>query len=118
MTQFAVAPSTLIHDVDHSGVPNSQLIDEKSSLAAAYRNKSIAEQNSVDLAWDLLMDDAYSDLRRTIYGTKKEFLRFRQLVVNIVLATDIMDKDLGAFKRGNGAEHFQDKHHIPQRGTS
>eukprot|EP00522_Entomoneis_paludosa_P013724 CAMPEP_0172441438 /NCGR_PEP_ID=MMETSP1065-20121228/1982_1 /TAXON_ID=265537 /ORGANISM="Amphiprora paludosa, Strain CCMP125" /LENGTH=1154 /DNA_ID=CAMNT_0013190803 /DNA_START=176 /DNA_END=3640 /DNA_ORIENTATION=+ len=109
MTQFAVALSALIHDVDHPGVPNSQLIKEQTSLAAVYRNKSIAEQNSVDLAWDLLMDDAYSDLRRTIYVTKTEFLRFRQLVVNIVLATDIMDKDLGALRKGRWNRAFSEQ---------
>lgn len=106
MTQFAVALSALIHDVDHPGVPNTQLIKEQTSLAAVYRNKSIAEQNSVDLAWDLLMDDAYSDLRRTIYVTTAEFMRFRQLVVNIVLATDIMDKDLGALRKGRWNKAF------------
>ena len=109
MTQFAVALSALIHDVDHPGVPNMQLIKEQTSLAAVYRNKSIAEQNSVDLAWDLLMDDAYSDLRRTIYVTKTEFLRFRQLVVNIVLATDIMDKDLGALRKGRWNKAFSEE---------
>ena len=108
MTQFAVALSALIHDADHPGVPNSQLVKEKSSLAAVYRNKSIAEQNSVDLAWDLLMDDAYSDLRRTIYVTTSEFTRFRQLVVNIVLATDIMDKDLAALRKGRWNKAFSD----------
>eukprot|EP00522_Entomoneis_paludosa_P017187 CAMPEP_0172444826 /NCGR_PEP_ID=MMETSP1065-20121228/4825_1 /TAXON_ID=265537 /ORGANISM="Amphiprora paludosa, Strain CCMP125" /LENGTH=1178 /DNA_ID=CAMNT_0013195527 /DNA_START=75 /DNA_END=3611 /DNA_ORIENTATION=+ len=109
MTQFAVALSALIHDVDHPGVPNSQLIKEETSLAAVYRNKSIAEQNSVDLAWDLLMDDAYGDLRNTIYVTKTEFLRFRQLVVNIVLATDIMDKDLGALRKGRWNRAFSEQ---------
>ena len=108
MTQFAVALSALIHDADHPGVPNSQLIKEQTSLAAVYRNKSIAEQNSVDLAWGLLMDDAYGELRRTIYVTTSEFTRFRQLVVNIVLATDIMDKDLAALRKGRWNKAFSD----------
>lgn len=106
MTQFAVVLSALIHDADHPGVPNSQLINENADLAAVYNNKSIAEQNSVDLAWDLLMDDAYADLRRAIYVTEEDFLRFRQLVVNVVLATDIMDKDLGALRKGRWNKAF------------
>jgi hypothetical protein len=57
-------------------------------MATIYNNKSIAEQNSVDLAWDLLMEEDYPDLRRTIYTTEEDFLRFRQLVVNIVMATE------------------------------
>lgn len=48
LTQFAVTLSALIHDVDHSGVPNAQLVKEHTSLAAAYNNKSVAEQNSVE----------------------------------------------------------------------
>jgi len=108
MTQFAVVLSALIHDADHPGVPNSQLIKENASIASVYNNKSIAEQNSVDLAWDLLMDDSYADLRRAIYVTEDDFLRFRQLVVNVVLATDIMDKDLGALRKGRWNKAFSE----------
>ena len=108
MTQFAVVLSALIHDADHPGVPNTQLIKENASIASVYKNKSIAEQNSVDLAWDLLMDDAYADLRRAIYVTEEDFLRFRQLVVNVVLATDIMDKDLGALRKDRWNKAFSE----------
>ena len=47
LTQFACVFSALIHDVDHSGVPNAQLIKENDHLAQYYKNKSVAEQNSV-----------------------------------------------------------------------
>ncbi|GKZ00220.1 hypothetical protein MPSEU_000974900 [Mayamaea pseudoterrestris] len=92
LTQFACVFSALIHDVDHCGVPNAQLIKEDSPLATVYKQKSIAEQNSVDLAWASLMEDRFAPLRRIIYSTKDEFQRFRQLVVNAVMATDIMDR--------------------------
>jgi hypothetical protein len=82
LTQFAVAFSALIHDVDHTGVPNTQLIKEKVSIATIYKNQSIAEQNSVDLSWNLLMDDSFKELRSYIYSTNAEMTRFRQLVVN------------------------------------
>jgi hypothetical protein len=59
LTQFACVFSALIHDVDHRGVPNTQLIKENLTLAAAYKNKSVAEQNSVDLSWDILMDNSF-----------------------------------------------------------
>lgn len=99
LTQLAVILSALIHDVDHTGVPNSQLVKEEASIAAVYKNKSVAEQNSIDIAWDLLMQDQYEDLRRVIYSTEDEFHRFRQLLVNVVMATDIMDKELGAARK-------------------
>jgi class 3 adenylate cyclase len=98
LTQFACVFSALIHDVDHSGVPNTQLIYENSRLATLYKGKSVAEQNSVDLSWELLMEDRFSDLRDVIARTADEQARFRQLVVNSVMATDIMDKDLKALR--------------------
>jgi hypothetical protein len=94
LTRFAVVFSALIHDVDHTGVPNTQLVKEKAPVAKMYKGKSVAEQNSFDVAWDLLMEPTYENLRRQIYTTDAEFNRFRQLVVNTVMATDIMDKDL------------------------
>jgi class 3 adenylate cyclase len=94
LTQFSVAFSALLHDVDHSGVTNATLVQEQTEAAILYGNKSVAEQNSIDVAWHLLMENDFVDLRQAIYVNKSEFLRFRQLVVNTILATDIMDKDL------------------------
>jgi len=68
--------------VDHTGAPNAQLIKEQANIAEIYSGKSIAEQNSVDLAWNLLMDTSFTDLRKTICETSEEQARFRQLVVN------------------------------------
>lgn len=71
-----------------------------------YNNQSVAEQNSVDLAWSLLMEPAYDDLRMHIYSTQTEMDRFRQLIVNSVMATDICDKDLGALRKARWAKAF------------
>eukprot|EP00980_Cylindrotheca_fusiformis_P009111 scaffold1976_cov86-Cylindrotheca_fusiformis.AAC.1 len=98
LTQFAVVFSAVIHDVDHPGVPNAQLAKEKTRNAEIYK-KSVAEQNSVELAWDLLMSDEYSSLRACIYQTESDLRRFRQLVVNTVMATDIVDKELQALRK-------------------
>ena len=96
LTQFAVVFSALIHDVDHAGISNMQLIKEKPNIAHLYRNKSVAEQNSVDLAWNLLMEPCYEALQDTIFSNNEEFKRFRNIVVNVVMSTDIFDKDLNA----------------------
>lgn len=45
MAQFAVLFSTLIHDVDHRGVPNQQLVKELPGLGDRYGYRSVAEQN-------------------------------------------------------------------------
>ena len=94
LTKFAIAFSALVHDADHPGVPNAQLGKENPELAVLYKNKSLAEQNSVDLAWSLLMEPTFKDLRAAIYANEDELQRFRQLVVNCVIATDIFDKEL------------------------
>lgn len=94
LISFAVIFSALIHDVDYDGVPNKQLIEEKAPVAAMYKNKSVAEQNSIDVGWELLMEPAYKNLRRHIYTTVSEFKLFRQLVVNLIIFTDIADQDL------------------------
>ena len=99
ITQFACAFSSLIHDLDHPGVPNAILVSEETEIAKHYRNKSVAEQNSVDLAWNLLMEPRFKDLRRCIYRNQSELDRFRQLVVNSVMATDIVDTELGQLRK-------------------
>jgi class 3 adenylate cyclase len=106
LTQFAVAFSALIHDADHPGIPNAVLVKEKTPLAIRYNNKSVAEQNSVDLAWKLLMSDDYKDLRACLCPSEPELMHFRQLVVNSVMATDIVDKDLGAARKARWAKAF------------
>ena len=108
MTQFSVILSALIHDLDHPGVPNAQLNKENDELAVLYRNKSAAEQHSFDAAWELLMEDSYGDLRAAIYCNKEELVRFRQLTVNAVMATDIMDKRLGAARKERWNKAFSD----------
>jgi hypothetical protein len=110
LTQFAVIFSALIHDVDHGGVPNAQLVKEKSFIANIYKNRSVAEQNSVDLAWGLLMEPAYKDFRNCLCTTKVERERFRQLVVNSVMATDIADRELGALRHERWDKAFSVDH--------
>jgi 3'5'-cyclic nucleotide phosphodiesterase len=80
--------------VDHAGVPNSQLVKEQAPAARKYEGKSVAEQNSVDVAWNLLLQPSFANFRHALCSTVTDMQRFRQLVVNIVMATDLMDPDL------------------------
>jgi 3'5'-cyclic nucleotide phosphodiesterase len=94
LTQFAIVFAALIHDVDHPGVSNALLVSEQHGLATTYDGKSVAEQNSIDVAWNLLMQPEYEDLQSCIFATPSDYARFRQIVVNIVMATDLFDQDL------------------------
>jgi hypothetical protein len=94
ITQLALIFSALIHDIDHRGIPNVELVQEENHLASTYRYTSVAEQNSLDIAWNFLMSDSFQDLRSFMFNTNEELWRFRQVVVNAVMATDIMDKEI------------------------
>jgi class 3 adenylate cyclase len=109
ITQFAVVFSALIHDVGHTGVPNGQLAKEDPALAEKYIHKSVAEQRSVDVAWELLLLPHFQNLRACIYQSKAECLRFRHLVVNSVMATDIFDKELKALRNSRWDRAFHTK---------
>jgi hypothetical protein len=110
LTQFGILLSALLHDVDHSGVSNTQLVQEKARLAALYHNKSVAEQNSVDLAWSILMSAEYKDLQNAIYCDSSEFTRFRGIVVNSIMATDLFDEELIADRKKRWLEAFNPEH--------
>jgi hypothetical protein len=108
LTQFAVVMSAVMHDVDHRGVSNIVLAKEDPILAEVYNCKSVAEQNSIDLAWNALMAPNFEDLRKCIYEDEVELNRFRQLIVNSVMATDIFDKDLGALRKNRWNKAFHE----------
>ena len=106
LTQFAVVLSALIHDADHVGIPNFLLVNENQGLASKYKQKSVAEQNSIDIAWKVLMEPRFSALRCAIYDGESELRRFRQLLVNTVLATDIFDKELQTLRKNRWEKAF------------
>jgi hypothetical protein len=95
-----------VHDLDHPGVPNAVLVKEGADIAHIYHNKCVAEQHSINVAWGLLFEPRYEELRRCIYSTEAELLRFRQLVVNAVMATDIMDKELNQDRKQRWEKAF------------
>ena len=92
--------------VDHSGVPNTQVLAEQPALSLIYNQRSVAEQNSLDLSWDLFMDERYSLLRAALFETPDDLKRFRQLVVNSVMATDIADKELKTLRNARWDKAF------------
>eukprot|EP00980_Cylindrotheca_fusiformis_P021450 scaffold8302_cov91-Cylindrotheca_fusiformis.AAC.4 len=52
------------------------------------------------------MSDEYSSLRSCIYQTEADLRRFRQLVVNAVMATDIVDKELQTLRKNRWEAAF------------
>lgn len=108
VTHLAIVFSAMVHDSDHRGVSNAQLMLEEPAMGEFYKGKSIAEQNSLDLSWDLLMSAEYSELRVCMFGNTADMLRFRQVMVNVVLATDIFDTELNSLRKNRWNEAFQE----------
>ena len=99
LAQFAIVFSALIHDVDHSGLTNAQLVKRGAEVAIFYQGVSIVEQNLVTVAWSILMEPEYEKLRMAIFPTSSDRKRFRQLVVTTVLATDRIDSELQRLRK-------------------
>lgn len=115
---FACAFAALIHDVDHPGVPNLIFSTENPALAMKYKGRCIAEQNSFDVAWNLLSEERFSDLRNAIFSSESEKSRFRQLVINAVMATDLFDRELTQWRnvrweRAFGADNLAAEEESP-----
>jgi hypothetical protein len=51
-------------------VSNVQLAKEVKRKVEVYRSKSIAEQNTLDITWDVLMSDRLQDLHPCIFPNK------------------------------------------------
>jgi 3'5'-cyclic nucleotide phosphodiesterase len=52
-------------------------------------------------------DPGYEELQRCIFCNSEEFHRFRQLLVNVVIATDIFDKDMKDLRNKRWEKAFQ-----------
>jgi hypothetical protein len=111
LTQFAVVYAALIHDVDHAGVSNDQLIKEGARIAKIYNNKSVAENHSFHLAFEYLMQPEFENLVACICGgenSQVELQRFSSVLHNAVLATDVFDRELKADRDSRWASVFGD----------
>jgi hypothetical protein len=112
LMQFSIVFAALIHDVGHTGLTNKELITIAAPMATQYNNRSVAEQNSVDIAWTILEQDMFVDLRKCLFSSNHEQDRFRQMIVNAVMATDIADMELQAQRKRRWDIAFCDKENL------
>lgn len=108
LAQLAVVFAALVHDVEHTGVPNARLAVENPVLARRYTNKSLAEQNSAHVAWDILMEPAFLNLRRCMFSSTSNRDRFRKMLINVLIATDIADRERISKEKVRWQKAFKD----------
>lgn len=101
--------AALIHDVEHQGVPNQQLIIENDPLALQYNDQSIAEQRSLSIGFTELLQSDYDNLREIMFPETYEggaYRRFRNTVTSLVLATDIASPERGDIVKKKWTQAF------------
>lgn len=106
LSHLAFVFSALIHDVDHTGVTNRQLVDEADDLALLYNDQSVAEQRSLAVAFSTLRQPDFEALRSLLFPTRVEYQRFREVVINLVLVTDIASPERTQVVKSKWKEAF------------
>lgn len=77
--------AALGHDIDHPGVNNAFLRKTHNPLALRYNDRSVLENHHTAVLFSLLRGES-SDL---LPGEWEEYSRFRALVVDLILSTDM-----------------------------
>ncbi|GMR56066.1 hypothetical protein PMAYCL1PPCAC_26261, partial [Pristionchus mayeri] len=83
---FAVIFGALIHDYEHTGHTNSFHIQSGSSYAMLYNDRSVLENHHVSSCFRLMKEEDKNVLQHL---TREEYREFRNVVIEIVLATDM-----------------------------
>jgi len=106
ISHFTVVFAALVHDVDHRGITNHQLVKEGHPLAIRFNDQSVAEQNSVAEAYEILTEPEFFDLKCAICETPEESKYFRKLLISLIMATDIASPDRVQLGKSKWKEAF------------
>jgi calcium/calmodulin-dependent 3',5'-cyclic nucleotide phosphodiesterase len=83
---FAVFFAAIIHDFEHTGTTNNFHIQSKSDFALYYNDRAVLENYHLSAAFKLMLNDSCNILNEL---DRDQYKEFRQLVIEIVLATDM-----------------------------
>ncbi|XP_042351790.1 cGMP-inhibited 3',5'-cyclic phosphodiesterase A-like isoform X1 [Plectropomus leopardus] len=84
---MALYVAAAMHDYDHPGRTNAFLVATNAPQAVLYNDRSVLENHHAASAWNLFMSQPeYNFLVNLDHG---EFKRFRFLVIEAILATDL-----------------------------
>ena len=100
VVHLALVFTALIHDVEHQGIGNKQLVSESDPLAMKYKGKSVAENNSFDVSSSLLQQDRFYHLRQSMFGEFEDVLNSLSSYDEMRCANvqDAIKKDVESYK--------------------
>lgn len=84
---MALYVAAAMHDYDHPGRTNAFLVSTHAKEAILYNDRSVLENHHAAAAWSLLLNSDECNFLK--YLDKAEFKRFRYLVIEAILATDL-----------------------------
>ncbi|XP_015793123.1 cGMP-inhibited 3',5'-cyclic phosphodiesterase A isoform X1 [Tetranychus urticae] len=84
---MALYTASAMHDYDHPGRTNAFLVQTFSAQAILYNDRSVLENHHAAAAWSLFISKEEYNWLRVL--DKAEFKRFRFLVIEFILATDL-----------------------------
>lgn len=84
---MALYTATAMHDYDHPGRTNAFLVTTYAPQAVLYNDRSVLENHHAAAAWTLFLSRPDYDF--LCHLEKAEFKRFRFLVIEAILATDL-----------------------------
>jgi len=110
LMHFSFIFSALIHDVQHLGVTNRTLMDEEHPLAILYNDQNMLEQQSLTISFKEFLKEDYVNLRNILFAPDYDckYSKFRRLVVDLVLCTDIASPERMQLTKSKFKEAFGD----------
>ncbi|XP_014913709.1 cGMP-inhibited 3',5'-cyclic phosphodiesterase A-like isoform X1 [Poecilia latipinna] len=84
---MALYVAAAMHDYDHPGRTNAFLVATSAPQAVLYNDRSVLENHHAASAWNLFM--SHPDYNFLVNLDHVEFKRFRFLVIEAILATDL-----------------------------
>lgn len=84
---FSIILASAIHDLGHPGVNNDFLINSRARQALLYNDKSVNENHHASAAFQLALNN--EELNIFAGFSREEFKQIRQLVIAMVLSTDM-----------------------------
>ncbi|KAI0208228.1 cGMP-inhibited 3',5'-cyclic phosphodiesterase A [Lamellibrachia satsuma] len=84
---MALYTAAAMHDYDHPGRTNAFLVATHAPLAVLYNDRSVLESHHAASVWRLFL--THPEYNWLVHLDKAEFKRFRFLVIEAILATDL-----------------------------
>ncbi|XP_053385737.1 dual specificity calcium/calmodulin-dependent 3',5'-cyclic nucleotide phosphodiesterase 1C-like [Mercenaria mercenaria] len=83
---FATIVAALIHDYEHTGTTNNFHIQTSSEVALLYNDRAVLENHHISAGFQIMRAEESNILSNL---SKEEYREFRNLVIDMVLATDM-----------------------------